>query len=378
MESEQRKILYITVRSDVGGGPYHVDLLTSSLKNYYEIFIAAPLNKPYGFKWKNLLGENNFFELPFRSFRITKLFKLIVFIKKNKIEIVHAHGRGAGIYSRLAKMFSSNFISIYTFHGFHIQQYKSTGQKFYLLVERFLSRFTDLFINVSHGERNVCLSHKIFNKSKSVVVYNAIKEIKKPVLNKVELKNNLNLPDNKFIVISVISFNIPKNVPLIISIAKHLPENNNILFILIGDGKQKKHIEKIVRIENLNNVMLLGSKDNVNDYLFISDLFLSTSLWEGMPYSLIEASAAGLPIVASNVTGNNEIVQNDENGFLFELNQPEYAAQKISSISNSKELQNKFKQNSLKVFNEKFLLTCMIKKMINIYDNLIVNVEVKI
>jgi glycosyltransferase involved in cell wall biosynthesis len=124
--------------------------------------------------------------------------------------------------------------------------------------------------------------------------------------------------------------------------------------------------------------MLLGSKDNVNDYLFISDLFLSTSLWEGMPYSLIEASAAGLPIVASNVTGNNEIVQNDENGFLFELNQPEYAAQKISSISNSKELQNKFKQNSLKVFNEKFLLACMIKKMINIYDNLIVNDEVKI
>jgi glycosyltransferase involved in cell wall biosynthesis len=324
------------------------------------------------------LGENNFFELPFRSFRIIKLFKLILFIKKNKIDIVHAHGRGAGIYSRLAKMFSSNFISIYTFHGFHIQQYQSTGQKFYLLVERFLSRFTDLFINVSHGEKNVCLLYKIFKESKSVVVSNAIKEIEKPALNKIELKNNLKLPSNKFIVISVLSFNIMKNVPLIISIAKHLHEHNNILFIIVGDGEQKKHIEKIVRIENLNNVMLLGSKDNVNDYLFVSDLFLSTSLWEGMPYSLIEASAAGLPIIASNVTGNNEVVQNEENGFLFELDQPEFAAEKIIEISKSRKLQSKFNQNSLKVFNEKFVLTDMIKKMIDIYDNLIVSDEVKL
>ena len=97
-----------------------------------------------------------------------------------------------------------------------------------------------------------------------------------------------------------------------------------------------------------------------------------------MPYSLIEAIAAGLPIVASNVTGNNEIVQNEENGFLFELNQPEYAAEKIIEISKSRKLQNKFNQNSLKVFNEKFVLTDMIKKMIDIYDNLIVSDEVKL
>lgn len=375
MESEKKKILFITVRSDVGGGPFHVDLLIKNLIDEYDIFIAAPINEPYGHQWKNMLGDTNFFKLPFRSFKIITFFKLISFIKRKKIEIVHAHGRGAGIYSRLGRMFFLNFISVYTFHGFHIQQYKLIGQKLYILAERFLGNFTSLFINVSHGEKYVCLSHRIFNESKSVVVYNAIKPVERPALDKIEFRNNLKLPYDKFIVASVVSFNTPKNVPLIIAIAKQLAENKNILFILIGDGEQKPQIEKLIDTEKPNNVLLLGSKNDVTPYLFASDLYLSTSLWEGMPYSLIEAAAAGLPIVASNVTGNNEIVQNEENGFLFELNQPEYAAEKIIAISKSKELKIKFSQNSLKIFKEKFELAGMIEKMKNVYNSLTVKIK---
>jgi len=377
LESEKRKILFITVRSDVGGGPFHVDLLIKNLIDEYDIFIAAPKNEPYGHQWENMLGDTNFFELPFRSFNIITLFKLISLIKRNKIEIVHAHGRGAGIYSRLAKMFYSKFISVYTFHGFHIQQYKSIGQKFYVLVERFFSGFTDLFINVSRGEKNVCLLHRIFNESKSVVVYNAIKAKDRPPPDKIEFRNNLKLPYDKFIVASVVSFNTPKNVPLIIAIAKQLAENKNILFILIGDGKQKPQIEELIKLEKHNNILLLGSKTNVSEYLFAVDIFLSTSLWEGMPYSLIEAAAAGLPIIASNVTGNNEVVQNEENGFLFELNQPEKAAEKIILISKSRELQSKFSRNSLKIFNEKFELSEMIAKMKKLYDGLSLEHKIK-
>jgi glycosyltransferase involved in cell wall biosynthesis len=370
LESEKKRILFITVRSDIGGGPFHVDLLINNLDDKYDIFIAAPINGPYGYKWKVLLGDDKFIELPFRSFKIITLIKLISFIKNNKIEIVHAHGRGAGIYSRLAKMFYSKFISVYTLHGFHIQQYKSIGQKFYIFVERFLSGFTDLFINVSYGEKNACLSHRIFNESKSVVVYNSITNIEKPSMDKIELRKNLMLPQDKFIVISVVSFNTPKNVPLIITIAEQLAEHKNLLFAVIGDGEQRKQIEESIELKKQNNILLLGSKTNVNEYLFAADIFLSTSLWEGMPYSLIEATAAGLPIVASNVTGNNEIVENDGNGFLFELNQPEGAAQKIVEILNSNELLQKYSRNSIKIFNEKFELAGMIEKMKDIYNRL--------
>jgi glycosyltransferase involved in cell wall biosynthesis len=274
-------------------------------------------------------------------------------------------------------MFYSNFISVYTFHGFHIQQYKLIGQKFYVLVERFLNSFTNLFINVSHGEKNVCLLHRIFKESKSVVIYNAIKAKERPALDKIEFRNNLKLPYDKFIVASVVSFNTPKNVPLIIAIAKQLAENKNIIFAVIGDGEQKREIEELINSEKLKNVLLLGSKNDVTQYLFASDLYLSTSLWEGMPYSLIEATAVGLPIIASNVTGNNEIVQNEENGFLFELNQPEYATEKIIEISKSVELQSKFSRNSSKIFNEKFELKEMIAKMRNLYDGLSLENKIK-
>ena len=79
MESEKRKILFITVRSDVGGGPFHVDLLIKNLIDEYDIFIATPLNEPYGHQWENMLGDTNFFELPFLFFN-----KLIIFKVKHK------------------------------------------------------------------------------------------------------------------------------------------------------------------------------------------------------------------------------------------------------------------------------------------------------
>ena len=153
MNPEKKKIIYITVRSDFGGGPYHIDLLIDNLKGDFDIYVAAPLNKPYGFKWQKFLGKNKFFELPFRSFKVSSFLRLIRFIKSNSIEILHAHGKGGGIYGRLTKIFLPGVFVIYTFHGFHILNYNLMVRKFYILVERLLSRFTDLFINVSQGEK---------------------------------------------------------------------------------------------------------------------------------------------------------------------------------------------------------------------------------
>jgi glycosyltransferase involved in cell wall biosynthesis len=373
LNSEKKKIIYITVRSDFGGGPYHVDLLISNLKDSFDIYIAAPLNKPYGIKWKAIFGETKFFELPFRSFKIKTFIKLIRFIKKNKVEILHAHGKGGGIYGRIAGLFLTEIKVLYTPNGFHIMHYNMLMQKFYIIVERFLSRFTDIFINVSEGEKEIFLKHKIFKESKSVIVYNAIKNVERRGLDKNLLQSKLNLPEEAFIIISVVRFNQQKNLRATLNIAEKLLTNKDILFLIVGDGEEMAEIENLISKNNLTNILLLGYKSNSDEYLSASDIYLSTSLWEGLPYSLIEASARGLPIVASDVTGNNEVVVDGVNGYLFNLNNPDDAVEKILRIKNSIQEQKTLGENSIKIFMENFQLDAMINKMKDTYKSININ-----
>ncbi len=310
-------ILFITLRSGWGGAPKHIDLIFQNLFYRYHISIAAPIEEPYGTKWFKQMGKANYIELPHRKFSIIKFFKLRTFVKKNKIQIIHAHGKGAGIYARLLKLlFIPNVKVIFTLHGFHIDAYNLLQKKAYLLLEKSLSILTDLFINVSQGELNICLENNIYKKSKAKVIYNAIPQIE-PHTDKITLRKRLSLPENNILILSLTRFSYMKNIEATIDIAELLKDENKYIFILVGDGEEKIFIENKIREKNLKNILLLGYKTNPDDYINASDIFLSTSRWEGLPYSLIEACMYGLPAVVTDVVGNNEIILNDYNGKLF-------------------------------------------------------------
>jgi glycosyltransferase involved in cell wall biosynthesis len=369
LNPDKKKIIFITVRSDIGGGPYHVNLLLKNLSDFFDFHIAAPLNKPYGIQWQEQFGMNRFFELPFRSFNLLTFFKLLSFIKNNSIGIIHSHGKGAGLYSRLAKIFLPQIKVIHTFHGIHIQEYKLISRNLYILLERLLNLLTDVFINVSFGEQNVCMQHKFFNKKKSRVIYNAISSIDCPIESKIEIRRKLELPLEKFCIISVLRFSYQKNLPLLIDIADRLNQNERFLFLIIGDGEQRKDVEQLILGKKITNIKLLGFRNNIVEYLSASDIYLSTSLWEGLAFSLIEATACGLPIIASDVTGNNELVTDGKNGYLFEINKPDIASKQILFLESSPNLQKIMGENSLEIFKDNFQLSTMIEKMKDIYTN---------
>ena len=104
------KILYLNLRSDWGGAPKHIDILYKNIGPDFLIYFAAPISEPYGISWYKLVGKERFFELEHRKFSISKLLELKSFIKNNEIKIVHAHGKGAGLYGRLLKILLSNSI----------------------------------------------------------------------------------------------------------------------------------------------------------------------------------------------------------------------------------------------------------------------------
>ena len=370
MDLESRKILLITVRADLGGGPFHIDLILKNLVDNFNFYMAAPLDEPYGIQWQQRLGKQNFFELPFRSFSVIRFLKLLFFIKKKSIRLVHSHGKGAGIYSRMLKVFLPGIKVVHTFHGIHLQQYNSFRRNIYIRIERLLSKLTNQFINVSAGEQKICLQNNLFDKNISRIILNAMNPIANPGKTKTEIRRDQSLPLERFIIISVLRFSYQKNLPLLVNIAEQLSENKRILFLIIGDGEQRKEIETVILEKKIDNIIILGFRTNVHDYLFASDIYLSTSLWEGLPYSLIEAASCGLPIVATNVIGNNEIVNDSENGYLFQLNNPEIAVEKILELESLPDLQKQMGKNSMSIADNKFQLASMIEQIEHIYTNL--------
>ncbi len=365
-----KNILLITLRADIGGGPRHVDSIFNNLKNNFNLFVASPIEEPYGIKWHNeLKSTNKFLELPHRKLSLIYLMRLKSFSRKNKIKVVHAHGRGAGIYGRLLKIFKPKIKVIYTLHGFHISSFKSFKKIIALLIERFLSRFTDIFINISENERASAVSHKILDEKKSCIIYNGIADKFDSSVDMKLLRQNLNLPENKFIVCYLTRFDKLKNVATFIQIAKLLENEKDIYFVLAGNGDEMNKVKDSIQESNLKNILLTGFVNNPIEYLTSSDIYLSTAEVEGLPYSIIEAMMCGKPVIASNVRGNNELVIDELNGFLFELNNLSQAVDKILKLKNDKKLYDEFSVNGRKRYFDFFTEDVMIEKLKKVYES---------
>ncbi len=358
-------VLLITVRADFGGAQQHMDLLINNFPKNINLFIAAPMDEPYYLQWKENKKVLDIFIIPYRKFSFLRFAKLIRYIINKKIDIVHSHGKGAGLYSRLIKLFIPRIRIVHTFHGLHIQKYNFFKKRLFVIYERMLSFFTDKFINVSNGEYQLCLKNKVFHEEKSVIIYNCVNQLDK-IKN---IRHKLNLPEDKIVITTISRFDYPKNMDLAYDIANRCKYKKNLVFLWIGDGEDKLKIEKRVKESGLNSIIFTGFKKNVEDYLNATDVYLSTSLWEGMPSAVLEALSLGIPVVATDVMGNNEIVEDNANGFLFNLSSPEAAVEKIELLLSNKTLYSTFSSNCEAIFKRKINVNNMIKDTVTVYKS---------
>lgn len=353
----RKKLLYITARADHGGGPKHLDLLINYLAGKFEIYVACPPDEPYYSLWKQNKNISKILSIPHRKLTASGLGNLYTLIKENNIEIVHSHGKGAGIYSRLLKLLVPSLTIVHTFHGVHISEYSQIQKSIYIFIERLAGILTKKFINVSNGERDICLSLKFSTASKTSVIYNGIPTPE--CLNEVK--------EVEFVVTSITRFDYSKNMQLAFEIAKVLPF---IKFCWVGDGPDRQSLEEQAIIEQVSNITFAGFQDNPMAFLAQTSVYLSTSRWEGLPISLIEASSLGIPVIATNVTGNNEVVTHDLNGLLFDQNFPEIAVKYIEKLYNNRYLHQQLSQNALHIFQQKFKVELMAAKTEAIYRSL--------
>lgn len=294
------RILHITLRSDIGGGPKHVyDLAHSQNQDKsLQVFIASPIQPPFGQKFKDIAV--NHLELPFRSFSATSFAKLLLFCRKNRIKLIHSHGRGAGIYSRLMKFFGYKIV--HTYHGIHKAPSLTGNLKF--LIDKLLLRLTDQVIYVSDDEQQTAKNYGIHTNSKSNVVNNGVlithRTSIKPITNTIGTLARLSHPKGLDVLIDYFSILFKSN------------KDQNLKLLIAGSGEDLTKIkEQITKLNMDNNILLVGEKENPKDFLESLDIYVSCSRHEGLPLAVLEAMTLQIPCVLSDVTGHNVFIKND-------------------------------------------------------------------
>lgn len=343
------KILQVITLCELGGAQSVVVNLANRLSKLgHEIVIAA--GEGDGKMWTMVDSSIKIERCKYlrRSLSFVDDFLAIIEFKrlysKYKPDIVHLHSSKAGLLGRIA--FPRKKI-VYTVHGF--DSIRIAHRKF-LPIEKFMQRFCKSIVGVSKYDKvNLYKEGIIKNVS---YVYNGINE---PII---PATLSLNIPDsyNKTI-ICIARLSPQKNLDLFFTIAKQLP---HYAFIWIGNQYEVK--------EHPHNVFFLGNIPNAGIYIYLADIFILTSNYEGLPIVILEAMSLGKPIVASNVGGINEIVIDDWNGYAVE-NNPILFANKIEYILENKDVYDRFSKNSLKKFHQSLTVDKMIDEYLEIYKS---------
>ena len=353
-------ILMISSTSQIGGGPRLMFELGKNLSINFNVYYALPLSNNFS----NYLDSKNYISISERKLLLQDIFRLIIFIKKNDISVIHAHGKGAGLIARILKFILRKPI-IYTLHGIHIKCHTKLYRKLYLLYERTFSKFDDLIIFVSKSEREFAKSIGLYKDNKFSIINNGIENYDS--INK-NISESNNVLFKRIDIISICRFVEQKNIPEIIEIAKLMKD---LRFLIIGDGPLFKEILYLKKLYNLENVILGGAKNEIFSYLIKADIFLSTSLYEGLPISILEAMSIGLPIVASKVEGNVDTIIHGKNGYLYDLGDVSSASKFIRKLTSDANKRKNFGINSKKRQRKFFTLREMILKHEKIYSKVI-------
>ena len=311
--AQQSKILYIITQSEWGGAQRYIfDLATELQKDNFEVEVATgdhgPLIKKLstvGIKTHlipHLVRKIKLFTDLHAYFEIKKLCQTV------KPDIVHLNSSKAGVIGAIAARHAGVKKVIYTVHGFVFNEPMSAlKKKLYLFAEKFSSRYKDTLITVSEFDKKTGVKNTIAPPQKFVTIHIGIKQI--DYLEKKEAREKLQLPLDKKIIGTIANFYPTKGLPFFIAAAALLiKQDPTLLFAMIGDGALRQDLESQIRDLKLENkVILLGTIDDAQRYLKAFDVFTLSSVKEGLPYVILEALQAQVPVVATNVGGIPEI-----------------------------------------------------------------------
>lgn len=303
------------------------------------------------------------------------LLKLYLLIRNQQYDIVHAHSSKAGILGRAAAWLAGTPVIIYTPHAFVFSGDSSPLTRWsYVQLERRAALWADAIICVSESEREAALANGVAEPEKLIVIQNGIDCRAFDTNFDHEAKRQaLGLNASGPVVGTVGRLSAQKAYHYLIEAAVEVleacPETQ---FVIVGDGELRGELERLAdEWHVLESCVFTGFRNDVPEIMRVFDIFVLPSLYEGLPYTILEAMAAARPVIATEVTGSRDIIHTGETGLLVPSKDPSALATAILHLLQDRTKGRRMGLAGRQVVESRFTLAQMVRRTEELYTTLL-------
>jgi glycosyltransferase involved in cell wall biosynthesis len=296
--------------------------------------------------------------------------QLMKLIRLNKFDLIHAHASKPGFLTRVAAL-GSGVPVLYSPHCFAF--HAGASQLSNLIIsslENLASYFTTRIIAVSDGEREQAQKYRVGRDDQITVIHTGIEPApyRQPI-DKSLLKESLGIPLSSPVIGSVGRLSEQKSPLDFVRVAETVHRSRpDAHFVWVGDGPLDAEVRKLSASLHLDSVIhWLGQRNDVPQLLHILDCFVLTSRWEGFPLVILEAMAADVPVVATNIPGTCEAIQHEVNGLLAPVGDSETIARFVLDLLTDSVKADSFRSSSRARIDTEFTRDRMLSTLRDLY-----------
>lgn len=381
MKKENKISILYGLEAAAGGALKHLSYLVTHLdKACFEVTVILSPNRPdcKQIEIEKLqrsgiriiqMGMVRAFS-PFKD--LLAIYKLFRLMRKSNYDIIHAHSSKAGFIFRIAAWLKGGAPVIYTPHCFYFQSKTGVAKIFYCWVEKLLGFITSYLV-VSNDEKDHALQYNIVPANKIININNAIKFNEYCFRQRKDtIRHKLKIPDDSIVIGSISRLTEQKDLVTYIHAAKEVTrDQSNVVFLIVGEGELHNRLQQLIHdLQLQDKVLITGHYNDISDIFPIIDIFVSTSLWEGLPYVMLEAMWFKKPIVASNL-GYKGLVYNEENGFLVKAGDYKVFADNIKRLLKNRDLIKQMGEKGHLLVNKHFNFENFIRQHENFYKRIV-------
>ena len=312
MRGDRPRVLVLITLAEVGGAQTYVMQLLPALVERFDVTVAAWGPGPL----REATERSGARYVPLRHVRralhplhdLRGLLELYRLCRRVRPQLVHANSSKAGVLGRLAARLAGVPVRVFTVHGWAFKAHHGLASRLYLWADRAMRPLTTAVVCVAEGERRIGIARRTCAADRTVVIPNAVAEAPAAALR-----------GEPPVVVSVGRLKQPKDFSTLARALAQLDVPYRAL--VAGDGPDRPALEAEVAALGVR-LGLPGERDDIPGLLASADVFVLSSRSEGMPLSILEAMAAGLPVVASAVGGVPELVLDGETGLLVPPGDP--------------------------------------------------------
>lgn len=256
---------------------------------------------------------------PFSFSNIYAIIQMIRIMRNNKYDLVMCHTPMGGVVTRIAAFITKTEPVIYMAHGFHFYKGAPFINAFlFKNIEKLLAHYTDGLITINKEDYEAAKKFKLRKNGKVYILPGIgvdLSRIENISIDISAKKKELGIPEGAFVVLNVGELIDRKNQATAIK-AVNLCRNKNIVLVICGRGENEHKLKKLTKDLNMEKkVIFCGFRKDIYEIMKVADVFLFPSFQEGLPVSVMEAMASGLPVICSDIRGNRDLIS-DKGGCL--------------------------------------------------------------